>query len=126
MNEWLPLILLSHHLSLKLKTLLYRKSYPDSSCCPYLSPVSTPNIIRHSSLIVCLRDLDFRFCSRKTPVNKLVSATSLLWARSVEFPIAITIICILPYPTKFFHTSSLPYSPPFICLATTCLALQLL
>ena len=40
----------------KLKTLLFSKSYPDSSSSTYLPPVSTPNTIHHSRLTVCLTD----------------------------------------------------------------------
>jgi len=40
----------------KLKTLLFSKSYPDSSSSHASLPVSTPNTIHHSSLTVCLHD----------------------------------------------------------------------
>src|SRR6218665_224676 len=47
----------------KLKTLLVRKSYLDSSFSPYLPPVSTPSTNHHSHLTVCLPDsLDLDRC----------------------------------------------------------------
>src|SRR6218665_902525 len=48
----------------RLKTLLFSKSYPDSSSSPYHPyPVSTQNTIHHSRLTVCLPDsLDLTRC----------------------------------------------------------------
>ena len=40
----------------KLKTLLFNKSYPDSSSSPTFLPVSIPNTIHHSRLTFCLPD----------------------------------------------------------------------
>src|SRR6218665_3497899 len=56
--------------------------------CPLLPtslPGSTPNTIHHSRLTVYLPDsldltIAYRFCFEQAPVNKLVPATSLLWA----------------------------------------------
>src|SRR6218665_671942 len=71
----------------KLKTLLFGKSYPDLSSSSSLPPVSTPNTIHHSRLTVCLHDsldldrcISILFWLSAPPVNKLVPATSLLWA----------------------------------------------
>src|SRR6218665_2321283 len=54
---------------------------------PTSLPVSTPNTIHHSCLTVCLPDsLNLTCCLSilfgQVPVNKLVPATSLLWALS--------------------------------------------
>jgi len=49
-----PLVISLQLFHSKLKALLFSKSYPDSSPSPYLPPVSTPNTIHHSRLIVCL------------------------------------------------------------------------
>jgi len=50
---------------------------------PFSLPVLTPNTIHHSRLTICLSESDplpIDFCFGQAPLNKLVPATSLLWA----------------------------------------------
>src|SRR6218665_926018 len=61
-----PLAIFSQLFHSKLKTLLFNKSYPDSSSSSYFPPISTLNTTHHSRLTVCLTlwilTAAYRFC----------------------------------------------------------------